>query len=61
MTRTKPSPGPLKVIGLTDLGPREVSALETAGAMAVLPKEADGPKAAVALIAEALALAAVAR
>lgn len=38
-----------------NLSPAEVSALEAAGAMAVLPKEAGAPQAAVALIAEALA------
>jgi CheY-like chemotaxis protein len=38
-----------------NLSPAEVTALEAAGAMAVLPKEAGAPQAAVALIAEALA------
>jgi CheY-like chemotaxis protein len=44
------------VMTAKNLGPAEISALETAGAMAVLPKEAGAPQAAVALIAEALAL-----
>jgi len=48
------------VLTVKNLGPGELSALETAGAMAVLPKEAGAPQAAVALIAEALALAPVA-
>ena len=51
---------PVVVLTVKNLAPGEISALETAGAMAVLPKEAGGPQAAVALIAEALALAAVA-
>jgi CheY-like chemotaxis protein len=38
------------------LSPPEISALERAGVMAVLPKEAGAPQAAVALVAEALAL-----
>jgi CheY-like chemotaxis protein len=47
---------PVVVMSAKDLGPAEISALETAGALAVLPKEAGAPQAAVALIAEALAL-----
>jgi CheY-like chemotaxis protein len=47
---------PVVVLTSKDLGPEEISALETAGAMAVLPKEAGAPQAALALIAEALAL-----
>jgi nitrogen-specific signal transduction histidine kinase/CheY-like chemotaxis protein len=47
---------PLVVLTVKDLSPAEVSALEAAGAMAVLPKEAGAPQAAVALILEALAL-----
>ena len=47
---------PVVVLTSKDLGPAEISALETAGAMAVLPKEAGAPQAALALIAEALAL-----
>jgi len=52
---------PVVVLTVKNLGPEEISALEAAGAIAVLPKEAGAPQAAVALIAEALALAAVAR
>jgi CheY-like chemotaxis protein len=48
------------VMTAKDLGPAEISALETAGAIAVLPKEAGAPQAAVALIAEALGLDSVA-
>jgi CheY-like chemotaxis protein len=51
---------PVVVLTVKDLRPEEISALETSGAMAVLPKEAGAPQAAVALIAEALALAPVA-
>jgi CheY-like chemotaxis protein len=47
---------PVVVMTGKNLGPKEMSALETAGAMAVLPKEAGAPQAAVALIAEALSL-----
>jgi nitrogen-specific signal transduction histidine kinase/CheY-like chemotaxis protein len=47
---------PVVVLTVKNLGPEEVSALETAGAIAVLPKEAGAPQAAVALIAEALTL-----
>ncbi len=52
---------PVVVITAKDLGPREISALEAAGAMAVLPKEAGAPQAAVAVIADAVALNPVAR
>jgi len=47
---------PVVVVTVKDLSHDEVSALEAAGAMAVLPKEAGAPQAAVALIVEALAL-----
>ena len=47
---------PVVVLTAKELAPAEISALETAGAMAVLPKEAGAPQAAVALIAGALAL-----
>ena len=47
---------PVVVLTAKNLGPKEISALEIAGAMAVLPKEAGAPQAAVALIAEALLL-----
>jgi CheY-like chemotaxis protein len=47
---------PVVVVTAKELAPAEISALETAGAIAVLPKEAGAPQAAVALIAEALAL-----
>jgi CheY-like chemotaxis protein len=47
---------PVVVLTAKELLPGEITALETAGAMAVLPKEAGAPQAAVALIAEALAL-----
>jgi two-component system, OmpR family, sensor histidine kinase VicK len=50
---------PVVVLTAKELGPAEITALETAGAMAVLPKEAGAPQAAVALIVEALALDAV--
>jgi two-component system, OmpR family, sensor histidine kinase VicK len=50
---------PVVVLTAKELGPAEITALETAGAMAVLPKEAGAPQAAVALILEALALDAV--
>ena len=55
--------GRLLVIVMTakTLEAAEISALEAAGAIAVLPKEAGAPQAAVALVAEALALEAVAR
>jgi CheY-like chemotaxis protein len=46
---------PVVVVTVKDLTPGEVSALEAAGAMAVLPKEAGAPQAAVALITDALA------
>jgi nitrogen-specific signal transduction histidine kinase/CheY-like chemotaxis protein len=47
---------PVVVLTAKELLPAEISALETAGAMAVLPKEAGAPQAAVALIAGVLAL-----
>jgi CheY-like chemotaxis protein len=47
---------PVVVLTAKNLEPDEISALEVAGAMAVLPKEAGAPQAAVALIAEALSL-----
>ena len=47
---------PVVVLTAKELLAAEISALETAGAMAVLPKEAGAPQAAVALIAGALAL-----
>jgi CheY-like chemotaxis protein len=47
---------PVVVVSVKDLSPGEVSALEAAGAMAVLPKEAGAPQAAVALIVDALAI-----
>jgi CheY-like chemotaxis protein len=47
---------PVVVVSVKDLTPDEVSALEAAGAMAVLPKEAGAPQATVALIADALAI-----
>jgi CheY-like chemotaxis protein len=47
---------PVVVVTAKDLTPAEISALESAGALAVLPKEAGAPQAAVALIADALAL-----
>jgi hypothetical protein len=46
---------PVVVLSAKTPGPAEVSALEAAGALAVLPKEAGAPQAAVALIVEALA------
>jgi len=47
-------------VTVKNLEPEEISALETDGAMAVLPKEAGAPEAAVNMIAEALALDGVA-
>lgn len=47
---------PVVVLTAKNLGIEEISELEKAGAIAVLPKEAGAPQAAVALIAEALAL-----
>lgn len=44
------------VMTAKNLAAHEVSALEAAGAIAVLPKEAGAPQAAVALVAEALGL-----
>jgi len=46
---------PIVVLTSKSLELDEISALENAGAIAVLPKEAGGPQAAVALIAQALA------
>lgn len=46
---------PVVVVTVKELSPDEASALEAAGAMAVLPKEAGAPQAAVALIVDALA------
>jgi len=51
---------PVVVVTVKNLEPEEISALETDGAMAVLPKEAGAPEAAVNMIAEALALDGVA-
>ncbi len=48
---------PVVVLTLKDLGPAEISALESAGAIAVLPKGAGAPEAAVTLIVDRLALA----
>jgi CheY-like chemotaxis protein len=47
---------PVVVMTVKSLEPAEISALETEGAIAVLPKEAGAPQAAVTLITEALAL-----
>ncbi|HAC44598.1 MAG TPA: hypothetical protein DCF65_00885, partial [Chloroflexi bacterium] len=47
---------PVVVLTVKNLDPDEISALEAEGAIAVLPKEAGAPQAAVALIAEVLAL-----
>ena len=47
---------PIVVLTVKDLGRDEIAALEAAGAIAVLPKEAGAPQAAVALILEALAV-----
>jgi CheY-like chemotaxis protein len=54
--QSKGTPVPVVVVTVKDLGPRDVAALELAGAMAVLPKEAGAPQAAVALIVGALAV-----
>jgi CheY-like chemotaxis protein len=48
---------PVVVLTVKNLSAGQVSALELAGATAVLPKEAGAPQAAVALIANALAIA----
>jgi nitrogen-specific signal transduction histidine kinase/CheY-like chemotaxis protein len=48
---------PVVVLTVKNLSAGQVSALELAGATAVLPKEAGAPQAAVALIANALAVA----
>jgi CheY-like chemotaxis protein len=47
---------PVVVLTVKNLEPAEISALETEGAIAVLPKEAGAPQAAVTLITEALTL-----
>jgi len=47
---------PVVVLTVKNLEPAEISALETQGAIAVLPKEAGAPQAAVTLITEALTL-----
>jgi CheY-like chemotaxis protein len=47
---------PVVVVTAKNLGPKEITALEMAGAMAVLPKEAGAPQAAVTLISDALGL-----
>ena len=52
---------PVVVLTVKNLAPAEISALETEGAIAVLPKEAGAPQAAVTLITEALTLNGVAR
>jgi CheY-like chemotaxis protein len=46
---------PVVVLTVENLEPAEISALEGEGAIAVLPKEAGAPQAAVTLIADALA------
>ncbi len=47
---------PVVVMTVKNLGPGQISALELAGATAVLPREAGAPQAAVTLIAQALAV-----
>jgi CheY-like chemotaxis protein len=47
---------PVVVLTVKDLEPEEMAALEAEGAIAVLPKEAGAPQAAVTLIADVLAL-----
>ncbi|HEY5021208.1 MAG TPA: hypothetical protein VII30_01845, partial [Gemmatimonadaceae bacterium] len=47
---------PTVVLTMKDLVPDEISALETMGVAAVLPKEAGAPQAAVAVIAGVLAV-----
>jgi nitrogen-specific signal transduction histidine kinase/CheY-like chemotaxis protein len=47
---------PVVVLTMKNLKPAQISALELTGATAVLPKEAGAPQAAVALIANALAV-----
>ncbi|HVS47746.1 MAG TPA: ATP-binding protein [Candidatus Dormibacteraeota bacterium] len=47
---------PVVVLTMKNLRPEQISALETTGATAVLPKEAGAPQAAVAVIARALAI-----
>jgi CheY-like chemotaxis protein len=51
---------PLVVLTIKSLEPDEIRALEAKGVIAVLPKEAGAPQAAVTLIADALALEEVA-
>jgi CheY-like chemotaxis protein len=51
---------PMVVVTVKNLEPAEISALESKGAIAVLPKEAGAPQAAVDLITEALMLDGVA-
>ena len=52
---------PVVVVTAKPLKPEDVTALEAAGALAVLPKEAGAPQAAVSLIAEALSPSSVAK
>ncbi len=47
---------PVVVLTVKNLDPDEISALEAEGAIAVLPKEAGAPQAAVTLVTEVLAL-----
>jgi signal transduction histidine kinase len=47
---------PVDLRSLIDLEPGEISALQAKGAIAVLPKEAGAPQAAVTLIADTLAI-----
>lgn len=47
---------PVVVMTVKDLRPADISALESAGALAVLPKGAGAPEAAVTLIADTLAV-----
>jgi CheY-like chemotaxis protein len=58
LTRLVPSQGarvPIVVLTVKDLEAAQIADLEAAGAMAVLPKEAGAPQAAVGLILDALA------
>lgn len=48
---------PVVVLTVSELDPAEISALEASGAVAVLPKGAGAPQAAVSLIADRLGLA----
>ncbi|HSP10096.1 MAG TPA: response regulator, partial [Candidatus Dormibacteraeota bacterium] len=60
LRKTASTPGwstPVVVLTVKDLEPAEIAALEAAGALAVLPKEAGAPEAAVTLIADRLAVA----